>query len=249
MAHSSALVAAAAATGLLCLAHLSLPAIRRRLGGVGEGIAASVAGGVAVAYVFLHLLPEVARGNTELGELLGDSVDVTPLTEVVLFVVAFAGFLVLYGLDHVAVRAGGDRSAGVFAVHIGTFAVYNALITYTLPTRFEAGVAFSVFFVLAMALHFLLTDRSLAEHYPARFGSTGRPVLVAALVGGYLLAWMFAPTRTIVVTVMMATLAGFILYNAFSDELPSEDRVRFPAFAGSAVAYAALLLLTTAVEA
>jgi hypothetical protein len=234
------------ATLVLALVHVLVPPMRRRIGHVAEGVTASIGGGVAAAYVFLHLLPELARGNREVAEVLGDPVEATPAGELLLFVVALAGFLLLYGLDHVAAQR--SSTGGVFGVHLGAYAAYNVLITYALPTRFDGDVALAVLFVVAMALHFVLSDRALSEHYTDRFARVGRPVLVAALVVGYLLAWLLAPTRTTVVSTMMALLAGFILYNVFRDELPGEKRLRFPAFAASAGAYAILLLVVAAAE-
>lgn len=244
MSSAAALQSAAAATAFLALMHVVLPVLRHRIGSLAEGMVASIGGGIASAYVFVHLLPELARGNEEIADVLGERPEVTALGEVLLFLVAFAGFLLLYGLDHWAERSEGE--SGAFAVHLGVFTAYNAVITYALPTRFRTGAAFAVLFVVAMAVHFLLTDRTLAEHYGARFTRIGRPVLVAALVLGYLLAWASAPTSTATINVMLALLGGFILYNVFSDELPGERRLRFPVFAGSAGAYAAVLVLVTA---
>jgi hypothetical protein len=244
MSTDTALLSAAVATAVLAGLHLLVPSLRRRVGSMAEGVVASVGGGIASAYVFVHLLPELARGNTEVAEVLGEHVEVTELSEVLLFLVAFAGFLLLYGLDHWAERSDGER--GVFAVHLGAFAAYNAVITYALPTRFRTGVGSAVLFVVAMAVHFLLSDRALAEHYGDRFARTGRVVLAGALLVGYLLAWAFAPTSTTVVSTMLALLGGFVLYNVFSDELPGDRGLRFPVFAGSATAYAAVLVAVTA---
>lgn len=240
----AALLAAGAATGVLAVLHVLVPPVRRRIGAMAEGVVASIGGGIASAYVFVHLLPELARGNEEVAEVLGEHVEVTELGEVLLFLVAFAGFLLLYGLDHLAERSEGDR--GVFAVHLGAFAAYNAVITYALPTRFRTGAGGAVLFVVAMAVHFVLSDRALAEHYGERFARTGRVVLVGALVLGYLLAWAVAPTSTTVVSTMLALLGGFILYNVFNDELPGDRRLRFPIFAGSAATYAVVLVAVTA---
>ena len=242
----TALVAAGAATAVLALIHLLLPTVRQRVSAAGEGIMASVGGGVAAAYVFLHLLPELARGNEEVAEVLGDPVEATAAAELLLFVVAFGGFVLLYGLDHAAERRASE--AGVFWVHLGTYAAYNAVITYALPTRFAGDVALAVLFVIAMGLHLLLSDRALSKHYRERFRSVGRPVLIAALVVGFLLAWLFAPTRTSVVSGMLALLGGFVLYNVFRDELPGRDRLRFPAFALSAAGYAVVLFVVAIAE-
>lgn len=237
---------AGGATIVLALVHALMPRLRTRLGGSAESAFAAIGGGVAAAYVFIHLLPELARGNREVGEALGDTSGVSSVGEVALFVVAFAGFLVLYGLDHVA--ASSESEGGVFAVHLAVYAAYNGVITYSLPTQFDADVPVAVLFVVAMAVHFLIADRGLAGHHGHRFATVGRPVLVGGLVAGYLLAWLFAPTRTIVVSVMLAVLGGFVLYNVFSDELPNERRVRFPIFATSATVYAGLLLAVVALE-
>ncbi|HEY1117237.1 MAG TPA: hypothetical protein VGE43_06005, partial [Acidimicrobiales bacterium] len=135
MSSHAALLSAAAATVVLAVLHLLVPALRRRAGSMAEGVVASIGGGIASAYVFVHLLPELAAGNVEIAEVLGEHVEVSELREVLMFLVAFIGFLVLYGLDHWAERAEGGN--GVFAVHLGVFAGYNALITYSLPTRFR----------------------------------------------------------------------------------------------------------------
>jgi hypothetical protein len=133
------------------------------------------------------------------------------------------------------------------AVHLGAYALYNAVITYALPTRFRTGAGPAVLFVVAMGVHFLLSDRALAEHYQERFRRVGRPVLVASLFAGYGLALLFAPTSAVVVSAMLALLGGFILYNVFNDELPGEGRLRYPVFLVSAGTYAAVLVAITAV--
>jgi hypothetical protein len=243
---SQHLALAAAATVLLALVHALVPALRAHLGESGQSVVAAIGGGVAAAYVFVHLLPELARGNRALNEALGDSSELGGVGEIGLFAVALAGFLALYGLDHLAIRADGE--AGAFAVHLGVYTLYNAVITYSLPTQFRADVPVTVLFVVAMAVHFLVADRSLARHHGRRFATVGRPVLAGGLVVGFLLAWVLAPTRAMVVSVLLAVLGGFILYVVFSDELPDEDRVRFPTFALSAGGYAGLLLVVTALQ-
>lgn len=237
---------AGGATVFLALVHVLVPRLRARVHGSGESALAAIGGGVSAAYVFIHLLPELARGNDVVGEALGDTSQISAVGEVALFAVAFAGFLVLYGLDHVAARGGSE--GGVFSVHLAVFAVYNGVITYSLPTQFDADVPVAVLFVVAMAVHFVIADRSLARNRGHRFSRVGRPVLAGGLVGGYVLAWLFAPTRTIVVSVMLAVLGGFVLYNVLSDELPDERGVRFPIFAASATVYAGLLLSVVALE-
>ncbi len=235
---------------VLVALHVAAPRIRR-LPLVPERVTGSFAGGLAVAYVFLHLLPELAEGNEAIGEALSDVVEPTPLLELGVFLVALAGFAAFYGLERLArTRAatgpGGREPAGVYWLHLGSFMVYNALITYTMALRLRTGLAFAVLFTIAMGLHFVLTDRSLEEHYPRRFPRSGRLLLAAALLSGWALDALFAPDSTVVVALLTALLAGSILLNVFKDELPTTGRSSYGWFLTGLASYAALLTAVTA---
>lgn len=229
--------------------HLAAPHIRK-LPLVPEGVTGSFAGGLAVAYVFLHLLPEIAEGNEAIGELLEDTIEVTPLFDLGIFVVALTGFTAFYGLDRLATTRrtrGRPESAGAYWVHLGAFAFYNALITYTMALRVETGYPFAILFAIAMGLHFVLTDRHLEEHYPRRFDASGRLILAGALLLGWVLSAVFAPTSTVVVAILTALLGGSVLLNVFREELPSNRGSSFPWFLVGLIIYSVLLALITAV--
>ncbi|MGX5653629.1 hypothetical protein ACWKWC_02510 [Geodermatophilus nigrescens] len=250
---------------LLAAVHLAAPRIRT-LPLVPERATGSFAGGLAVAYVFLHLLPEIAEGNEAIGEALSDVLEPTPLVDLGIFLVALAGFAAFYGLQRLADRRapvrqsstgaaagapsrGSGEPAGVYWLHLGSFMVYNALITYTMALRLRTGVAFAMLFTVAMGLHFVLTDRSLEEHYPRRFPRTGRPLLAGALLGGWVVAAAFAPSSALAVALLTALLGGSILLNVFKDELPSTGRSSYPFFLAGLVLYGGLLALVTAASA
>jgi hypothetical protein len=255
---------ALALTVVLAGVHLLAPRVRR-LPFLSEPATASFAGGVAVAYVFLHLLPEIAAGNERVGRALEDVVEPTPLIELGIFLVAAAGFTVFYGLERLAERSGSPRvptnpgggarngalpepPGGVFAVHVASFAAYNAVITYTMALRLRTGVAFAVLFTVAMGLHFVLTDRGMSEHYPRRFRGWGRLVLAGALIAGWLAAAVRAPTSTLVVSLLIAALSGSVLLNVFKEELPSDRGSKFRWFLAGLVLYALLLGGVTLLE-
>ena len=277
------LLGALAVTVALALLHLAAPRIRK-LPLVPESAMASFAGGLAAAYVFLHLLPEIAEGNEAIGEALSDVLRPTPLVELGIFLVALVGFVVFYGLERAARKhgaqgegprelspagvaaagrvgrsapgrpAGPEASAGrvsnsrVYVLHLGSFMVYNALITYTMPLRLRTGLLFALLFAVAMGLHFVLTDRGLEEHYPDRFDSRGRFALAGALFFGWLAALLFAPTSTLVVAILTALLGGSILLNVFKEEIPSNRQSSFGWFMTGLTLYAVLLALVTALS-
>ncbi|GAA1757260.1 hypothetical protein [Kocuria aegyptia] len=237
---------------VLAALHLGAPHIRK-LPLVPERYTASFAGGLAVAYVFLHLLPEIAEGNEAVGEALSDVLDPTPLLELGIFLVALAGFTVFYGLERLARRQGPNRrgsgeSPGVYWLHLGSFLIYNGLITYTMALRVRTGLLFAVLFTVAMGLHFILTDRGLEEHYPHRFRATGRVLLAAALLTGWVLGAIAAPTSTLLVSLLTALLGGSILLNVFKEEIPADRDSSFGWFCVGLVLYAGLLTIITAMQ-
>lgn len=241
---ATAILLALASVAVLVALHLLAPRIRR-LPLVPEEASGSFAGGVAVTYVFLHLLPELAEGNESLRQVLGEKGEPSPLLGLEVFVVALVGFSVFYGLDRLAHRSRRDRASAppaVFWVHLGSFMLYNATIAYALPLYYRTNVAFAVLFTVAMALHFILVDRGLEEHYGALFDRwVPRLLLAVSLVVGWGLAAAFAPSGSLVVTLMVAFLAGSVLLNVFTQELPTGGRSHYGWFVAGIVLYGILL--------
>src|SRR5690606_18383971 len=93
----------------------------------------SIAGGISVAYVFLHLLPELGNFQRELeGELESSG---WAFIESHIYIVAMLGLAVFYGLEVMVKKAkkrNAETGTGVFWVHIGSFTLYNFLIGYLL---------------------------------------------------------------------------------------------------------------------
>lgn len=238
-----------AAAGAFALALTHVFAVRLRfLRGVPRNRWLSGAGGISVAYVFMHLLPELARAQERFDAAGG------PVLEAIekhVYVVALLGLTLYYGLDRLALesrrrragRAGIDETTGgVFWVHVASFSLYNVLIGYLLVHREEPTPRALVFFIVVMALHFLVTDFSLWEHHKDRYTRAGRWILAAAVVGGWF-AGRVTDVSELFVASMTAFLAGGIVLNVLKEEVPEERGSRFGAFAVGVAAYAALLLL------
>ena len=240
----SALVLAGISTVALVALHLAAPHLRN-LPGVPERRTASFAGGIAVAYVFLHLLPELAEGHALLREVFQEAEPPTPLAELGIFLVALVGFCLFYALERAAERHRAARAGAgpqVFYVHLGSFAIYNGVITYTMSSTYRTSVGFGILFTVAMGLHFVLSDRGLLENYGRLFDRwPPRLVLAAALAVGWALSATLAPTRAITVSLLVAFLSGSVLLNVFKEELPSSRQSSLPWFLAGAALYGGLL--------
>ncbi|KAA9005284.1 ZIP family metal transporter [Histidinibacterium aquaticum] len=203
----------------------------------------SAAGGVAVAYVFLHVLPELAAHQGIFAEQLGTT---ERSAEGLVYLVAMVGLVAFYGLEKVLAtsRRGGreaEPAAGTFWLHIGSFAVYNLIIGYLLLHREEAGAWSLAIYGIAMALHFVTSDFGLREDHKARYDHIARWILAAAVLGGWALG-VVADLAEIWIAFLFAFLAGGVVLNVLKEELPEERESRFLPFIGAAAVYAGLLL-------
>ncbi len=207
----------------------------------------SAAGGISVAYVFVHLLPDLAEEQEAIREVLGESFN---FLEYHVFLVALIGLAVFYGLERAAKtsrrrkRAAGEddsTEAGVFSLHITSFALYNALIGYLLPHREEGGSGNLAFFAVAMGVHFVVNDFGLREDHRGAYERVGRWLLAAAVIAGWTVGLFFEFSEA-ALAVLFAFLAGGVIMNVLKEELPEERESRFWAFALGALGYAALLL-------
>lgn len=219
------------------------------LDGVPRSRWLSIAGGVSVAYVFVHLLPELAENQEVIAETVNEHVLFLAFFEDHVYLVALLGLAIFYGLEQAAKesrsRRPGDMednaaSAGVFWIHVASFAVYNAVIGYLLVHR-EGGFGSLVFFFVAMALHFVVNDRGLREHHKALYHKMGRWLLAGAVVVGGTIG-VFTEISEAALAVLIGFLAGGVILNVLKEELPEERRSRFWAFALGAAAYSMLLL-------
>lgn len=220
-----------------------------RLQAVPRSVWLSAAGGVAVAYVFVHILPELAthqravssEGAADGGAAPGRSI----------YVVALAGLAAFYGLERLGRSLAERRRDGegdlkgptvTFWLHLGSYAAYNVLIGHLLLQQEGRGVAELLLFGLGVGLHLLVVDHGLHATHGRAYDRLGRWILAAApLLGWSLAAGLGAPARAVSAT--FAFLAGGMILNVLKEELPEERESRLSAFLLAAAASAALFLL------
>jgi zinc transporter ZupT len=205
----------------------------------------SMASGVSVAYVFVHLLPDLSKRQDAIAQT-----GVLAFIEHHIYLIALLGLSVFYGLERIVresrqrqEEAGKQDKAerGIFWLHITSFALYNGLIGYLLLHREEPGIQSLFLFFIAMALHFVVNDYGLRQDHKHIYHNIGRWILAAAIIVGWAIGYGTEISEA-AIAVLFAFLAGGIILNVLKEELPEERKSRFWAFALGAGAYAALLL-------
>ena len=207
----------------------------------------SVAGGISVTYIFIHVLPELEEWQ-ELFTAEGEK----GFLKHHLYLVALTGLAVFYGLERAARLSATSRRAllepskpenpTIFWVHVLFFTLYNLLIGYLLVHRDIPEPSGLIFFTLAMLFHFTVNDHGLHDHYAERYHARGRWIVSGAILFGWFVG-VLVPVSEAGVAVVFAFVAGGIIMNTLKEELPEERKSNYWAFFAGILGYTLLLLV------
>ena len=214
------------------------------LGTTPRSIWLSLAGGISVAYVFVHILPELAEHQREVSERLSEGSAREALGSHV-YIVALAGLALFYGLERMLRCSKLDaqkQSDDIFWNHLGSFALYNFLVGYLLVHRDEQSVQGLALFAFALGVHFIVNDQAFRKDHGRLYDRSGRWLLAVMPMAGWI-AGVATEIDPLWLSALFAFLAGSIVLNVLKEELPEDRESRFWAFALGGAAYSALLIL------
>jgi len=209
----------------------------------------SAASGVSIAYVFVHMLPELNEAGRTFVEATARRSLPTP--ELRVYVSALFGFVLYYGLEHLVKwsRVTGRRNSPdygsrdpVFLLHIGGFALYGSLVSYLMVQSISENPIPILLYSLAMGLHFLAVDNALGREHGNLYARPGKQILAAAVLAGWLCGVLAEFPKPVVIT-LLGLVSGGVVMNSMIMELPSEKEGRFGFFCAGAGAYGILLIL------
>lgn len=208
----------------------------------------SIAGGISVAYVFVHLLPELHTYQNKISEEMKES----PLGYIDnhILLVALFGLVVFYGLERLVKPSKRKRSstegkkvsAGVFWLHISSFFVYNMVIGYLLIREEYKSIWGMFFFFLAMGVHFVINDHGLRSAHKETYDKRGRLLLTAAILLGWGIG-AAVEVNELMISLLVAFISGGVILNVMKEELPEERESSFRAFTTGVIVYSVLLML------
>lgn len=206
----------------------------------------SFAGGIAVSYVFIHLLPELNHHQAILEEALNHKE--FSFIERHAYLVSLIGLAIFYGLEKMVkvskVKAKSTPTDhGVFWIHISSFFIYNAIIGYLLIKENDNNLWGMFFYFLAFSVHFITNDFSLRKDHKKIYDKYGRWLLSAAIIIGWFIG-VITEVNELVISLLVAFLAGGIILNVLKEELPEERESSFGAFTIGLIGYALLLLVS-----
>lgn len=202
----------------------------------------SFSAGMASAYVFVHVMPEMHGARQAFAESASMAL---PHEGMAVYFVALVGFLAFYGLDHLrahldeATHEAGESRA--FRVHVGGFAAYVALVGYLLVRQLEDTPVSTALYAAAFAFHFLVIEHTLREEHGAAQVRIGRFVLAAAVLAGWALGQVLALPHA-AVALLLAFVSGAIIMTSAIAELRAGKDGRFLPFLLGGLGYGLILL-------
>ena len=239
-------LAALAAAGVLVAVQLLVPQVRRRVS-PRSATFQSVAGGLAIAYVFARLLPDLAEPATAaaadlppglLGRLQGHA-----------FLVALAGLLLYYAVldwaqdeDRREQRErGGVPTPWPFWASGALYFVFNLFVGYLLVHQVRPGPTELVLYTVALSARYLTGEIALRDQDPRAYDRLLRWVLAAGVLAGWGIG-AAVELGDAAVRVSSALLTGSIILTSLKQQLPGSGRGHLPVLGGTCIAFTALLL-------
>ncbi|MGB8332349.1 MAG: hypothetical protein WCE62_19650 [Polyangiales bacterium] len=197
-------------------AHRKYPALQAAFGG-----------GLSVAYVFLHLIPNLDA----FGGLLGQRI----------YFIALVGFAVFYGLE-VQFSEPRHTHPVKYNAYLAAFFLYDGLLVFTLGLNLPSTPTLTLVFAAALAFDVLNTDVGLQSNYGSRFVESGRWVLLAGVACGFGLSMVQRPVP-VVVDIVTAAFAGFVMFETFNEQFPASRNKKFSAFGAGLLTFLLLHML------
>lgn len=209
----------------------------------------SLTAGVAIAYVFGHLLPNMSKYQGIVSEELEHSV--LGYIENHIYLIAMLGFVLFYALERYvrlayaktdASHASNNENKNIFWLHMVVFFLYNAAIGSLLINEHFSSPISLLFYFVALAVHFIAMDWGLRRTHKHLYDKYGHVLLSLAPLIGWVAASIYE-ISLFGVSVLQAFVAGAIILNVMKEELPEEQKSSISSFLLGVGGYTILLLL------
>lgn len=206
----------------------------------------SFGAGVATAYLFMRMMPELAEAQMSIAQ------DALPGSAggVIVYLAAMTGFLLVYGLDHfrrtakqsaIGAAAGGEGGENVQGAYPYGMALYVLLLTYVLVEEPRASVAGTLLYAFAISFHFLAVDHTLRDEMGAAYDRLERFILAGMCVLGWGLSRL-VDVPDVGVSLLLAFVSGGAIVNSAIMELPTERDGRFFPFVLGSLTFGVVLM-------
>jgi zinc transporter ZupT len=204
--------------------------------------------GISVAYVFVHIFPELGKAQEYIYNLQFSFIH---LLDYHAYLISLAGFLLFYGMEYYARKSYREnirekKSASVeehiFWVHSVINISFNFMISYLIfDDEFPSQLGLILFFI-AMLTHLMIMDYDSYDYNKELYQRYGRWIYICANLAGLFTAVIFDVSESVFL-ILFAFLGGGMILNVIKEELPEDKKSNYLGFLIGALVYSAVLIL------
>ena len=208
----------------------------------------SFSAGIAIAYVFVHLIPELQDAKYIFVRETAHRALAFP--EQVVYLSAMFGFILSYGLEKMvswsSLKLHGhdlltEKHKITFLLHLIGYSIYVWLVTYLMIRNPEVSTSSITLYTIAMGFHFLGLDFYFYREYKQFYTKLGRYVLAMAAVIGWGVGALIELDKVLII-ILLGFISGAIIMNSMIMELPQGKDGKFWPFLLGGLFYSSLLL-------
>ncbi len=198
--------------------------------------------GVAIGYVFLFVLPELADFTAEIIETESASGE---FWQYRLYLLSLTGLLVYLFIDRLGAPDGRIVHRARLIQGVG-FSFYNVLMGYLLSSMPRPGATPVVLATFTLCLHFLGIDHQLRHTHPELFDRQLRWLLALSVCLGWLIG-ILTDLPQIYSATAIAFVAGSIIVNVMTEELPDRRPASLMAFVVGVLIFATIMAIARSI--
>ncbi len=207
----------------------------------------SFSAGSSVAYVFIHVFPEIGVLQHQISETLNQQSSHHFFNQP-LYLTVLVGICLPYLLDTLELRYTEHKNQQHKQIHKNIFIIrkllymlYNLMVAYMIVNRHSEGVLSMKMIVVVLAMHFIVLNANFRETYPELFKKHIRWFAIIGLVLGAVLGKITAlPSFTL--SYLFALIGGTLTYIALKQELPKTNHRSPFHFLAGVVCFSLLIL-------
>ena len=209
----------------------------------------SFGAGASVAYVFIHIFPEIGVFQQQFTGHSGHNQPVNFINQP-LYLVSLGGLCLLYLMDTIEAGLRNERSnelqrhkyyMQLFSVRAILYILYNIVIAYIITQRPGEGIINITLIAIALMLHFIIVNIRAHEAYGKLFEKYIRWPAACGLLLGWILGITVKFPDAVIITAF-SLIGGMITYIALKSELPQTKHKAPFHFLAGAVIYAVIVL-------
>jgi len=210
----------------------------------------SFGAGASIAYVFVHVLPEIGIFQNQITGHTGGHHQPVSFISQPLYLVTLGGLCFVYLLDTIEARFYIEtfkaRQRHKYHIHLFStrtflYLLYNVMIAFIITQRPGEGLINIMLITIALMLHFIVLNASFQETYEELQDRFIRWFATSGLLIGWLLGIMIEVPVSITATIF-SLIGGMITYVALKSELPQTKHKAPFHFLAGAFLYACIAL-------